>query len=282
MTAPMVNAPPVRLDGQTAIVTGAGRGLGRAYAIALAAAGAHVVITARSEAELGSTAAVIKGAGGSSAAFPADVTDAAAVARIVEAVGQVDILVNNAGMNRALGRIGEVEPEEWWRELEVNFRGPLLFAQAVLPGMRKRKGGRIVNIASAAGLQAFEGSSAYDVSKTALIRLSESIAVEGRGDNIACFAIHPGAVPTAMGAHVLASADIRQRAPAFCALLEGLFSSGRASPIEASVELVLLLVSGAADALSGCYLSVGDDMPALLDDAAAIQQAERRKLRLRD
>jgi NAD(P)-dependent dehydrogenase (short-subunit alcohol dehydrogenase family) len=172
----------MHLNRQIALVTGGSKGLGRAFARALADASAQVAVTARHEGELNNTVAEIEERGGRGFAFPADVTDSEAVARLVAAVeetlGPVDLLVNNAGSFRAFGSLAEVDPGEWWREVEINLRGPFLCARAVLPGMIERKKGRIINVASFAGLVPIETISAYCVSKAALIRLSEQLALE--------------------------------------------------------------------------------------------------------
>jgi len=165
-----------------ALITGSGRGLGQAFALALAAHGFQVAVTARTEAEIRATAEQIARADGRAIAIPGDVTSQAAVERIVahtEAeLGPIDLLVNNAGMLRALGVVAEIDADAWWREVEINLRGPFLFAHAILPGMIARRRGRIINVASGAGLQAIEAGSAYCVSKAARIRLSENIALE--------------------------------------------------------------------------------------------------------
>ena len=180
---------------RTALITGGGRGLGRAIALALAQAGSQVAITARSEAELAQTAELIRQSGGRALALPADVTDHNAIAAVVAAtesqLGPIDLLINNAGSFRALGPAAAVDPEEWWREVEINLRGPFVCAHAALPGMIARRRGRIINIVSAAGLQAIETVSAYGISKTALIRFTETLAAETQPYGIAVLAAHP-------------------------------------------------------------------------------------------
>lgn len=159
----------MNLIGQVALVTGGGRGLGRAYALALAAAGAAVAVTARSATEIQEVVQNIAQAGGRALAITADVTDHAAVTQMVAAVeqtlGPVTLLVNNAGLLRAIGRIPDIEADAWWREVEVNVRGSFLCSQAVLSGMIARKVGRIINLASSAGLYPVDGGSAYCASK---------------------------------------------------------------------------------------------------------------------
>ncbi len=131
------------LKGQVAVITGGSKGLGWAFALALAEAGAQVAVTARHEGELEDTVAEIGERGGRGFAFPADVIDGDAVAGLVavveEALGPVDLLVNTAGSFQAFGSPAEIDPDEWWREVEVNLRGPFLCARAVLPGMIERK-----------------------------------------------------------------------------------------------------------------------------------------------
>ena len=160
------------LNHQVAIVTGGGRGLGRAFARALASAGARVVVVSRSEDELKTTVQLIEEVGGTSIYFPADVTDGPSISAIVAEVeqrfGAIEILVNNAAVLTPLGYDWEVNADEWWRTIEVNLRGPFLCTQAVLPGMMKRKRGKIVNITSVAAHTVHPYGTAYCASKAAL------------------------------------------------------------------------------------------------------------------
>jgi NAD(P)-dependent dehydrogenase (short-subunit alcohol dehydrogenase family) len=270
------------LTGQVALVTGAGRGLGRDFAQALAAAGARVGITARSADELHALVAGLPE--GQALALPADVTDPTAAAEVVAAVeqrlGPLTLLVNNAGQFRAFGAIGSVDPTEWWREVEVNLRGPFLYAHAALPRMRARRQGRIINVASGAGLQAMPLLSAYNVGKTALIRLSETLALEVAGDGIVVFALDPGTVRTPMNAYVHDSPEVARQAPYVQQWFQTLFAEGRDTPIEHSVALVLRLAAGDADELSGAFLSVQDDLDALVREQRERPLPERRTLRL--
>jgi|SRR5579859_6429354 len=274
----------MELSGQIAIVTGASRGIGRAYAIALAGAGAHVVVTARSEPDLSDVVKSIGQSGGAATAIVADVTDRAAVdglvARVEQQVGPIDILINNAGAGSALGRMAEVDPDEWWREVEINLRGPHLYMRAVLPHMIRRHRGRIINIASYAGLSAPQNISAYSVSKTALIRLTEIAARETQPEGVTMFVIQPGDVHTQMWDNLM-QRDA-QRAPNMVQNFQKLEANDRWTPIEDSVALVLLLASGQADDLTGCFLSVDDDIPALIQQADMIQKDGRRKLSFRE
>src|SRR5208337_3145475 len=137
------------LRGQVAIVTGAGRGLGRATALALARAGPRVGVVARSEEQLAETVRGVREAGGEALSVVADVSDAASVERMGQEVerrlGPVDLLVNNAGTLGPLGPMWQADPGEWWHSIEVNLLGPYLCSRALLPGMIERGHGRIIN-----------------------------------------------------------------------------------------------------------------------------------------
>ncbi len=274
-----------KLAGHVALVTGSGRGLGRAYAQTLAAAGAAVAVTARTESELRETVQLIEQNGGRALAVTADVTDPNAVTHMVTSVeqqlGPVDLLVNNAGLLRAIGKVAEIEEDAWWREIEVNLRGPFLCTRAVLPGMIARGHGRIINLASGAGLAPIEAGSAYCVSKAALIRFSENLALETREHGIAVFAIDPGTVRTPMNEYMLTSAVVRQRAPEIQQWFEGLYAEGRDTPIEESVALILFLASGKADALSGRFIGVKDHVNELVRHIEENDHKDLYTLRLR-
>jgi NAD(P)-dependent dehydrogenase (short-subunit alcohol dehydrogenase family) len=267
------------------LITGGGRGLGQAFALALAQTGAQVAATARSESELAQTVTSIEQAGGRALALPADVTDQHAVARVVVAtesqLGPIDVLINNAGRFRALGPAVQVDPDDWWREVEINLRGPFLCARAALPGMMARGHGRIINIASGAGLEGIEAISAYGVSKTALIRLTETLAIETQPYGITVLAVGPGTVRTPMSNYAATSPQVRERAPVVQQWFQQVFQEGLDTPMEQAVELLVALALGRADALSGCFLDVDDDLEELIAQAEAIRSEERLKLRLR-
>lgn len=271
----------IQLSGQTAVVTGAGRGIGRAIARTLAGAGAAVAAVSRSADELAGTVALIRDAGGQAESFPADVTEVeavrAAVAEVERRWGQIDLLVNNAGTGRPIGPVALVAGSDWWRCLEVNLKGPFSFCQAVLPAMTARGAGRIINVASGAGLCAIPHFSAYVVSKTALIRFTETLAAETLDHGIRVFAINPGTVRTAMVEDALQSADGKRWAPWFADSCRGV----QLVAPERAARLALFLASGQGDALTGRFLEAADNIAGLVREAERIRREELYTLRLR-
>lgn len=194
------------LQGQVAVVTGGSSGLGKATALALAAAGADVALIARSREDLEDTVARI-GAGARDGqralAVPLDLADAeavrAAMGSIAQELGPVRILVNAAATD-VPGPVEDLDAADWDRVLNVNLRAVFLLAKAVMPGMRKAGGGTIINIGSVAGRRGWANATAYCASKFALTGLTQSLAAEGRNDGIRACLLYPGAMDTQWGA----------------------------------------------------------------------------------
>ena len=265
------------LAGEVAIVTGAGRGIGKEIAKRLAREGAAVALVSRNQAELDETKAEIEAAGGRAIAVTADVLDREGVERAVQAteaaLGPVSLLVNNAGLDKPFGPIGHVDPDEWWATHAVHVRGPLLFMSAVLPGMRARGKGHIVNIASLGGRVVEPNMSAYAVGKATEIRLTEHVAAENRDNGVAVFAIEPGTVITSMGAATLVNPEARKWLPRGIEFLTAVQEAQRDPKVREAVfrrctDMVTGLLSGRYDALSGRYLEPQDDFDALLAQAS--------------
>jgi NAD(P)-dependent dehydrogenase (short-subunit alcohol dehydrogenase family) len=274
----MSESQGVDLMGQVAIVTGGGRGIGRAIAERLAAAGASVAVLARTRDQVNETVSRIEQAGGSAIAIVADVTDRhavdQAVAQAERELGPVDLLVNNAAVVTPLGPVWELDPDEWWRSIEINVRGPFLCAHAVLPGMVARHRGRIVNVAAVAAYRTAPYTSAYASSKAALVRLTDTLAAETREHGITVFAMRPGLVQTTMQEQLSASPHLqcRRAGPG-----PALISADRAA------DATVLLASGRADALTGRFLDAAkDDIADLARRAEEIVRDDLFAMRLRE
>jgi NAD(P)-dependent dehydrogenase (short-subunit alcohol dehydrogenase family) len=275
------------LEGSVALVTGGGRGLGRMSAQALAAAGAAVGVIGRSGDDLAETVRLIEAAGGSAAAAQADVADehrtARAVAELRRTLGPADVLVNNAGINGPIGPTWEVPSDDWWRTLEVNLHGVVSCTRLVLPDMLARHRGRIVNLTSNAGVFRWPGVSAYSVSKAAVVKLTENLAVETRHGGVSVFSFHPGLLPIGLSEPLLAGGfaqDSPEGRVADWARRE--FAEGRGADPDRACEMIVQLASGRADHLSGRHLSVHDELEYLLGRADDIRKHDLRTLRVRD
>ena len=186
------------MENRIALVTGAGRGIGRAIAVGLAAEGARVAITARSLDELENLAREVKTGGGKALVVPGDLSDRSAPARIVRTVteswGPVEILVNNAGVGSSQNpkALVDFDDDFWDLTLMVNLTAPYLLTRLVLPAMMERGWGRIINVSSIAGRIGGEHGAAYGASKHGLLGLTRTTAVEGITHGITANAICPG------------------------------------------------------------------------------------------
>ncbi len=191
-----------RLEGKTAVVTGGARGIGRAICLAYASEGAKVAVADRLMDDTQETAALLGGAG---MAVPMDVTDLGAIAAGVASVekkwGGIDILVNNAGIFN-MASIDEVTVDDYRRQYDVNVAGTIFAIQAVVPGMRKRGGGAIINFSSQAGRRGEPNITLYCSTKAAVISITQSLALELAKDRIRVNAIAPGVIDTPMWAQV--------------------------------------------------------------------------------
>lgn len=187
------------LQNKTALITGAGKGIGRAVALALANEGVHIGLVARTEKDLQAVAAEVTALGVKAAVAVADVSDInsvnAAVAKIRQELGAIDILINNAG-TAAFGKFLELTPEQWENQVKVNLFGVYYVTRAVLPEMIERQTGDIVNVSSTAGLKGAPVTSAYSASKFGLMGLTDSLMQEVRKHNIRVTALTPSTVVT--------------------------------------------------------------------------------------
>ena len=255
------------LDGRIAIVTGAGRGFGRAIAERLAGEGASVALLARSRAQIEDVAAAI---GPAALAVACDVTDPASVgqaaARVEETLGPVDILVSNAGVPGPFGPLWEVDPEEWWQAQAVHIRAPMLLLHRLLPGMIERGRGHAVCVSAKAARIVAPHLSAYCTGKIAQNRLVAEAAAELAGTGVAAFAIDPGFVFTQLARETMNDPQAQAHLGGMVERLREREADPAAqADLARCAERVLALVSGRYDALSGNYYELDDD----LDEALA-------------
>jgi 3-oxoacyl-[acyl-carrier protein] reductase len=238
------------LDGQTALVTGAARGLGRFIAQSLAEAGAKVACIDVNTETLAETVAAIRAAGGTAEPIACDVTQSERVAEVVDEVvkrwGALNILVNNAGITRD-NVIVRMKDEQWDAVININLRGTFLFTRAAARPMMKARRGRIINIASVSGLMGNPGQVNYSASKAGVIGLTRTVARELASRNITVNAVAPGFIATDMTAAL--GEDILQEVCKQIPL-------GRLGEPQDVADAVLFLASDAASFITGHILTV--------------------------
>lgn len=239
-----------RLKGLTALVTGASRGIGRATAEHLAAAGARVILAARSLEALESLQKEIESAGGEAMALALDLSDPEGATAILKALPKewatVDILVNNAGMTRD-GLIARMSLEQWDEVLSTNLTGSFAITKALLRGMMKKRWGRVINITSVVGLMGNAGQANYAAAKAGLIGLTKSLARELASRNITANAIAPGYIETTMTDAMTDKAKEE---------LSGQIPLGRLGRVEDIAAAVVFLASREAGYITGHVLNV--------------------------
>ncbi|MGH7568493.1 MAG: SDR family NAD(P)-dependent oxidoreductase [Gemmatimonadales bacterium] len=246
----------MRFEGRGAVVTGGGQGIGAAVARALGAEGAAVVIAARTVAQIDTVAAELRAGGGRAWAVRCDVTDPASVRALAEAatrhLGHVDVLVNNAGIAHS-APLHRLTLEDWSRVLAVNATGTFLCTQAFLPGMLDRRWGRVVNVASVAGLQGAKYIAAYSAAKHAALGFTRSVAAEVVGTGVTCNAVCPGFVDTDMTRESVARVAAKTGTAPAEALAAMLATAGqkRLIPPEAVAQAVLALCADGAKDTNG-------------------------------
>jgi len=246
----------VNLSGQTAIVTGASRGIGKSIALALGKAGAKVACIARNEAKLKETVDEIAAAGGAAEAFALNVTDSEAVQQLVEKIAlqweRLDIVVNNAGITRDT-LLPRMSDEEWDDVISTNLRSVFLFSRAAIQAMMRKRYGRIINISSVSGIMGNPGQANYSASKAAIIGFTRTVAREIAKRKVTVNSICPGFVATEL-TDVLGPAvqdEVKKRVPA-----------KRLGQAEEIADAVLYLASESGSYITGQVLTIDGGLTA--------------------
>lgn len=258
-----------KLTNKVALITGGGRGIGKEIAIKLAENGEKVCITARTKSQVDEVVHNLINHGYEAFGYTGDVKNPGDLSRIVnqitQNVGKIDVLVNNAGIANGGVPLWDDDPIRWWETLEVNLRGPMILSHLVLKDMISANSGTIINVSSFAGVRSTPLASAYGISKAAIARLSDNIAESVRKYNIGVFTISPGLVHT----------DMNKDVPFFKDLPPNAWS-----PIEKTSELVIKLITGKYNKLSGRFIHVGYDIDNMLENIDEIKEKGLYILRL--
>ena len=273
----------MRLDGQVAVITGAGRGIGKAIALAYAREGARVALAARSEPDLEEAATAVAELGAEAIAVRADVTSEMATVRlarrVVERFGRIDVLVNNAGTSGPVGPLQDNDISEWVDTINVNLTGTFLVCRAVVPVMIEQGGGKIINLSGAGVANAWSNMSAYCSSKAAVVRLTEVLAQELEGKGITVNALGPGSVHTDMWEKMTEQAA--EAGAEFIHELGQRVLSGGGASIDDCAELAVWLASDESGGLSGRIISAtADDFRSMSPQIAGIMEGDAYTLRV--
>jgi NAD(P)-dependent dehydrogenase (short-subunit alcohol dehydrogenase family) len=244
----------MKLTDEVSVVTGAGRGIGREIALQHAREGARVALLARTAAEIKAVAKAIADEGGVAKAFAVNVVDLDAItktfAAVEDALGPVTVLVNDAAVFRAIGPIWNVDPEDWWRDVEVSLRGSFNCCRAVLSGMLARGRGRIVNLAGGGTAGPFPQGSGYGTGKAGILRFTESVSDTLAGTGVHMFALDPGLVKTGMTEYQLTS----KAGQTYLPNIASLFEDGINVPPILAARLSVDIAAGRFDKLAGRML----------------------------
>jgi NAD(P)-dependent dehydrogenase (short-subunit alcohol dehydrogenase family) len=257
------------LTGQVALITGGGRGFGKAIAMRLAAEGAAVAVTARTQSELDRSVEEINSTGGNGLAVRGDVTSFEDVGRVVrkttERLGPIALFVNNAGIPGPFAPVWAADPAEWWFAQEVHTKAFFAFVREILPAMIERRAGRIIAVSAIASYRVDFAMSAYCVGKTSQNRLVQFMAAEGHGFGVSVFTIDPGFVITELAETTMRDSGAQRWKADMIAHLKARKSDPNSSlDLNRCAQRCVDLASGRYDELSGCYLELNDSLDEML------------------
>lgn len=242
------------LEGKVAIITGSGRGLGRASAIAMARAGASVVILSRTLSELKETEKQIKSLGHNVIYQQADVSMPAEISKIIDKTlfhfGRIDVLMNNAAVIGPVRPMHEISKGEWKIAMNIDLHAVFFFSQEVIPSMIKQGGGKIINVTSGLGEMVMPSFGAYSIAKAGVIHLTRFLAEELKRYNIQVNGLNPGVIDTRM------QNEIRRLGPSVLGEVaytkfKSLKDKGHLSPPDQVAKLAVFLASGESDSVTG-------------------------------
>lgn len=246
------------LKGRLAIITGGGRGIGEAIALQFASEGAQLALASRHRDELEKVAAKCEAAGSRCSVHQVDVSHRDQVKDFVREVGRVDVLVNCAGVYGPIGPLEDNDLDEWEQALRINLLGTLYMCREVIPGMRSRGHGSIINLSGGGATSPRPSFSAYAVSKAAVARLSDTLAAELAGTGVRVNAVAPGLVDTSLQDAVLTAGE---RAGPLFPLMQKVRESGEgATPPDVAASLAVFLASDASHGLTGKLISAPHDL----------------------
>ncbi len=271
------------LRGTTAIVTGAGSGIGRELALGFGRAGARVVCAGRREAFVRETVNLLKSQGAEGIAIRVDVADPDSVESLVDAAlaafGSIDLLFANAGSFQSIAPVWSADADLWWQDVTTNLRGTMLCCRAVLRPMMERNEGVIITMDGGGGADGVNlGGSGYGASKAAIVRFTEGLAreLEQAGSRVMTFCINPGFVRTSMTEGIASHPEGRKWQGFVSEWLE----AGKSLPPDTCAKATLRLLEIACPELSGRTFTVGMDFSRIRPEAASIQAQNRLVMRL--